>query len=305
VINNFCNYAIIDFIFEISKNLSQKTKINSIEYEIAFFDKYDFNFIVLLHDTDYFVAIQTDMHIDNCVVFNQKSYYVKKYKNNENFKIYYRANNKKTMSYNFSKAPLFIAYDTVSVKKYFSKDSFLYINNHFNLNYINYLKNIPFCFYTDSIFEVPISTIEMQKNIEEIEKIILKLSDIEKINFLLRTCQYIEHVDDVLTYNAERLLMPEVTLFLNTGDCDDKSLLFSFFIYKILKYQTVLIMYPNGEHMNVGVEINESDIGDKDFIEIQNRKFIICEPSGLWHEAGKQIDSVDISCPVYVWPVFH
>lgn len=72
--------------------------------------------------------------------------------------------------------------------------------------------------------------------------------------------------------HATEVKKPLQTLMMNTGDCDDKSLLLA----KILGnmgYKSCLFAYPLNEHMALGLKIKETELGYKDgyvFIETTN-----------------------------------
>lgn len=124
------------------------------------------------------------------------------------------------------------------------------------------------------------------------------------MNFLLAISQQQKHVDDRLMYDREFILSPERILIAEASDCDDKVLLFSFLVWEILNLETILIVYFDHEHVNVGVRYEHTS---GDHITHNNQKYLICEPSGLWMPFGQQIDIIgnDLNLNFRVVPVVH
>lgn len=98
----------------------------------------------------------------------------------------------------------------------------------------------------------------------------------ESLDFLLLFCQEnIIPLADSLTERGDRTIVPEETLFLGYGDCQDKSLLFAKLVNDLLKLKTVAFIYP--EHVNIGILLPANMEGVK--FEYKGKKYTVADPA--------------------------
>lgn len=94
------------------------------------------------------------------------------------------------------------------------------------------------------------------------------------LNFVQTSFKY-EYDEDV--WGRDRVFFAEETLFYDSCDCEDRSILFSHLIRDLLGRDVALIYSPG--HICAAVNFSEDVPGS--YIMIEGRKFVICEPTFL------------------------
>lgn len=100
-----------------------------------------------------------------------------------------------------------------------------------------------------------------------------KLEAAELILNLIQTGFVYEY--DNIVWGYDRPLFAEESLYYPYCDCEDRSILFSRLIRDLVGLDVVLIYYPG--HLTTAVCFDEYVAGA--YIEINNRKFMICDPT--------------------------
>ena len=80
----------------------------------------------------------------------------------------------------------------------------------------------------------------------------------------------------------EKYMLPEETLWYPYSDCEDRSFLFSYLVRRILKLDVVGLNYPG--HVATAVRFSENVPGD--YVVMNNRKYIVCDPTYINASAG-------------------
>ncbi|MEZ4967736.1 MAG: hypothetical protein R2791_21015 [Saprospiraceae bacterium] len=246
------------------------------------------------------------MELENCIEYDGKTYYVPTMNttSSDNWRVIQEFNGSRQILFDGKLPWLLGGNDTLINYKILYKDSLFNIDFFFNPTYVEYLRNIPFALSDTSIeFLAPSSC--MTKNISTINNIIESLPYAEKIDFLLRISQQIYYKGDLDVYGREVLFIPEVILYFDIADCEDKSLLFAYLIWHCLHTKTILLTYPGARHMNVGVESGIIDCNERECINIKGIDYIICEPTSLWYKNGEQMDILNGISANFQWPIFN
>ena len=100
------------------------------------------------------------------------------------------------------------------------------------------------------------------------------------------TCFLYRYDEDV--WGADRAFFAEETLFYPYCDCEDRSILLSRLVRDLLGLDVVLVYYPG--HLAMGVCFNEDVKGD--YVMLDGRKFIICDPTYIGSNVGETMPSV-------------
>ena len=100
------------------------------------------------------------------------------------------------------------------------------------------------------------------------------------------TCFLYRYDDDV--WGGDRAFFAEETLFYPYCDCEDRSILLSRLVRDLLGLDVVLVYYPG--HLAMGVCFNEDVKGD--YVMLDGRKFIICDPTYIGSNVGETMPSV-------------
>ncbi len=301
----FDNYGIIDFIKKLSKSINYEFNINTISCETCLLNTFNFKFVTLRENENYVVGIATNMLLDKFVHISGIKYYLieNEIKYDSEYRFLCESNGTEIMSFRMTKKWDIEKKDTIVQKYFLYEDSIFNIEYRFNTYLMDYLANIPFSF-SDTFFEVPTPSSTMVKNIEYIKTITNNFPTEKKIDFLLSLCQQVFYKSDIDAFSKEKLNLPEVTLYANMADCEDKSLLFSFLVWHIIGLKSILISYPNAEHMNVGIEY-EIFNKNKNYLTVNGKNYLICDPSALWYSIGDQMDEIDTSLKRYIHLKFY
>jgi len=147
---------------------------------------------------------------------------------------------------------------------------------------VNYFKHYP---QTDIkiYFNAPVSSSATYTLLSALEKHLQGKTELEAVNFLLRFVQTaFKYETDDQQFGREKYLIPEETIFYPASDCEDRSILFSYLVRKLLNLDVVALDYPG--HLATAVHFNGNIDGD--VVNYQGRKFIICDPTYVNADAG-------------------
>lgn len=116
------------------------------------------------------------------------------------------------------------------------------------------------------------------------------LTEEEAANRLLHFVQTaFEYGYDEELWGRDRSFFAEETLFYPYSDCEDRAILFSHLVRDLLDLNVALIYYPG--HLATAVCFNKEVQGD--YLTIDNRRFIICDPTYVNASVGESMPTVD------------
>lgn len=116
------------------------------------------------------------------------------------------------------------------------------------------------------------------------------LTEEEAANRLLHFVQTaFEYGYDEEQWGRDRAFFAEETLFYPYSDCEDRAILFSHLVRDLLGLDVALIYYPG--HLATAVCFNKEVSGD--YLTIDNRRFIICDPTYVNASVGESMPTVD------------
>ncbi|MEJ2542550.1 MAG: hypothetical protein P8Y99_00635 [Calditrichaceae bacterium] len=147
---------------------------------------------------------------------------------------------------------------------------------------IDYLKNYP---QTELpvYFDAAVSEYAIQSLIRAIEPKLQGMSELEAVNFLLRFVQTaFDYKTDDQQFGKEKYLMMEETLHYPSSDCEDRSILFSYLVKKLLNLHVVGLDYPG--HIATAVKFKSDLSGDR--VNYDGQTYIICDPTYINANAG-------------------
>lgn len=100
------------------------------------------------------------------------------------------------------------------------------------------------------------------------------------INFVQTGFAYATDQDQ---FGYERPLYPDESFYYPSNDCEDRAILYSCLIRELLGLDVVLLNYP--EHLATAVHFTDDVNGD--FLDINGKKYIICDPTYIGAEIGR------------------
>lgn len=106
------------------------------------------------------------------------------------------------------------------------------------------------------------------------------------LNFVQTAFEY--GYDDEL-WGDERILFAEETMYYPYSDCEDRAILYSHLVRDLLGLDVALVYYPG--HLATAVCFNGEVQGD--YLTIDNRRFVICDPTYVNASVGESMPTVD------------
>jgi len=144
-----------------------------------------------------------------------------------------------------------------------------------NQSLLDFFKNFP---ATDlSIRFRATLSIEAQLSLFEALKPLLDgVSKREALNLLLRFVQTaFSYETDQEQFGQEKALFPEETLGYEASDCEDRAVLFSFLVRKLLNLKVIGLDFPG--HIATGVKLEADTPGDA--VVYEGERYLICDPT--------------------------
>lgn len=163
-------------------------------------------------------------------------------------------------------------------------------NMQYDENYMRLMAGYPcidFHFYAESA----LSNVFLQSIDKEIRPVIQGKSQEEAINFLLSFVQYaFDYQTDHEQFGYERWFFPEETVASAYSDCEDRAILFSQLVRRLLGMEVVLIYYP-GKHLATAVKFDNPNT-QGDYLTVDGKKFLICDPTYIGATLGMGMPSL-------------
>ena len=171
---------------------------------------------------------------------------------------------------------------TITSKRYPSASVSVKVNK----NLINYYRTIPrfsgkpWNIYARQALETPC----YRELIPQLQNVILNKTEAEAANILLNWVQTgFEYKTDEEQFGFEKPFFKEEVIYYPYCDCEDRSILFCYLIKQMLHLDVVLLYYPG--HLTTAVQFNTNIKGD--YIQIDGKKYIICDPTYIGAEIGR------------------
>ena len=107
----------------------------------------------------------------------------------------------------------------------------------------------------------------------------------EAVNTLLHFVQHaFDYQTDQEQFGYERWFFPEETIASAYSDCEDRAILFSQLVRRLLDMEVVLIYYP-GKHLATAVKFDNPNT-QGDYLTVDGKKFLICDPTYIGATLG-------------------
>lgn len=84
-----------------------------------------------------------------------------------------------------------------------------------------------------------------------------------------------EYKTDEEQFGYERPLFVDELFYYDYSDCEDRAILFSYLVRKVLNLDVVLLYYPN--HLATAVKLPSYNKGD--YVSLNGKKYIVCDPT--------------------------
>lgn len=122
----------------------------------------------------------------------------------------------------------------------------------------------------------PLSEQVEKQILPDMKKALQNKSEEEAVNMILHFMHTaFEYKTDIENYGYERTYFKEEMFFHPYNDCEDRSILFTYLVEKLLGLDTIMLEYPG--HVSAGVRFNEDVKGD--YIILDGIEYMLCDPS--------------------------
>lgn len=127
----------------------------------------------------------------------------------------------------------------------------------------------------ESYFNIPLSRQTYVSLIPALKENIREMSQKRGVDYLMRfTRNALMYETDEQNFGKEKRLSPELTLFSEYSDCDDRAGLFFYLVKEIYNLPMIAVLYPT--HVTIAVQLDKP-VGKP--ITYKGKKFSICEPT--------------------------
>jgi len=137
-----------------------------------------------------------------------------------------------------------------------------------------YFRNYPVTDY-EKHFNIPLSPETYASLIPALRQKLRGLSARDGVDFLMHFTRYsFLFRADTDKYGGEKVYSPEMTLFNESSDCEDRVGLFYYLVREVYDLPMIVVAYP--KHVSIAVHFDKA-FGQT--IEYKGKKFTICEPT--------------------------
>lgn len=124
--------------------------------------------------------------------------------------------------------------------------------------------------------KTPMSTSLEKKILPLLEQMTSNKSKEEATEIILNFMQTaFKYKTDEEQFGYERPFFVDELFYYDYSDCEDRAILFSYLVRKVLKLDVVLLYYPN--HLATAVKIPSYNKGD--YVSLNGQRYIICDPT--------------------------
>ena len=103
---------------------------------------------------------------------------------------------------------------------------------------------------------------------------------------------------DEKVWGHDRPFFAEESLYYPYADCEDRAVLFSQLVRDLLDLDVILVYNANPGHLYTAVAFNEDVPGD--YIMVDNRKFMVCDPTYYGAGVGKTMRRMNNATAKYL-----
>ena len=164
------------------------------------------------------------------------------------------------------------------------KDKQRSYNLQYNSGYRQFLSTYP-CVDFHYYAEAGLSDAFWESVQQQIAPILKGKTQEEAVNTLLHFAQYaFEYKTDDDQFGYEHWFFPEETIASSYSDCEDRAILFSQLVRRLLGMKVVLLYYP-GLHLATAVHFDNPNTRG-DYVLVDGEKYLICDPTYIGASLG-------------------
>ena len=230
-----------------------------------------------------FVATDCSIYAHPYITLNGQNYYNLS-GNNEQCQFYMCQKDspkaKNSVGMQLKEAPLFPG--TVVSSTHQAKGSAARITVDVPKALMDFYKDYPQCDYS-VYFNAPVNAAMENRILSSLAPLVQGRNEADAANILINFVQTaFQYQTDGQQFGYEKPFFVEELFYYPYSDCEDRAMLFSYLVRKLLGLDVVLLDYP--EHIATAVRFNGNVSGD--YLMVNGRKYIVCDPTYIGASIG-------------------
>ena len=230
-----------------------------------------------------FVATDCSIYAHPYITLNGQNYYNLS-GNNEQCQFYMcqkdSPNAKNSVGMQLKEAPLFPG--TVVSSTHQAKGSAARVTVDVPKALMDFYKDYPQCDYS-VYFNAPVNAAMENRILSSLAPLVQGRNEADAANILINFVQTaFQYQTDGQQFGYEKPFFVEELFYYPYSDCEDRAMLFSYLVRKLLGLDVVLLDYP--EHIATAVRFNGNVSGD--YLMVNGRKYIVCDPTYIGASIG-------------------
>ncbi len=230
-----------------------------------------------------FVATDCSIYAHPYITLNGQNYYNLS-GNNEQCQFYMCQKDspkaKNSVGMQLKEAPLFPG--TVVSSTHQAKGSAARVTVDVPKALIYFYKDYPQCDYS-VYFNAPVNAAMENRILSSLAPLVQGRNEADAANILINFVQTaFQYQTDGQQFGYEKPFFVEELFYYPYSDCEDRAMLFSYLVRKLLGLDVVLLDYP--EHIATAVRFNGNVSGD--YLMVNGRKYIVCDPTYIGASIG-------------------
>lgn len=230
-----------------------------------------------------FVATDCSIYAHPYITLNGQNYYNLS-GNNEQCQFYMCQKDspkaKNSVGMQLKEAPLFPG--TVVSSTHQAKGSTARVTVDVPKALMDFYKDYPQCDYS-VYFNAPVNAAMENRILSSLAPLVQGRNEADAANILINFVQTaFQYQTDGQQFGYEKPFFVEELFYYPYSDCEDRAMLFSYLVRKLLGLDVVLLDYP--EHIATAVRFNGNVSGD--YLMVNGRKYIVCDPTYIGASIG-------------------
>lgn len=230
-----------------------------------------------------FVATDCSIYAHPYITLNGQNYYNLS-GNNEQCQFYMcqkdSSKAKNSVGMQLKEAPLFPG--TVVSSTHQAKGSAARVTVDVPKALMDFYKDYPQCDYS-VYFNAPVNAAMENRILSSLAPLVQGRNEADAANILINFVQTaFQYQTDGQQFGYEKPFFVEELFYYPYSDCEDRAMLFSYLVRKLLGLDVVLLDYP--EHIATAVRFNGNVSGD--YLMVNGRKYIVCDPTYIGASIG-------------------
>ena len=230
-----------------------------------------------------FVATDCSIYAHPYITLNGQNYYNLS-GNNEQCQFYMCQKDspkaKNSVGMQLKEAPLFPG--TVVSSTHQAKGSAAKVTVDVPKALMDFYKAYPQCDYS-VYFNAPVNAAMENRILSSLAPLVQGRNEADAANILINFVQTaFQYQTDGQQFGYEKPFFVEELFYYPYSDCEDRAMLFSYLVRKLLGLDVVLLDYP--EHIATAVRFNGNVSGD--YLMVNGRKYTVCDPTYIGASIG-------------------